>query len=164
MPPDASMPKKSRQRPAKSAAPPSASTEDYLERIDGLFEQKGYARVVDIAAALQVSQPSVTAMVKRLAGAGYLKYERYRGLVMTEEGRAVARRIKDRHSILQRFLSLLGVDEDTQEADSEGMEHSLSAPTLAMLTDLTDFLENTPAVLKAFAQHRAATAKAAAQR
>jgi len=137
-----------------SAVPPSASTEDYLERIDELFERKGYARVVDIATKLRVSQPSVTAMVQRLADSGYLKYEKYRGLLLTDKGRAVARKIKDRHHALKRFLSLLGVDELTQEADIEGLEHSLSTPTLECLTDLTDFLENTPGVLKAYAEHR----------
>jgi Mn-dependent DtxR family transcriptional regulator len=137
-----------------SVALPSASTEDYLERIDELFENKGYARVVDIATSLKVSQPSVTAMVQRLADAGYLKYEKYRGLLLTDKGRSVARKIKDRHRILKRFLSLLGVDETTQEADIEGLEHSLSALTLECLTDLTEFLEGTPGVLKAFADRR----------
>jgi Mn-dependent DtxR family transcriptional regulator len=133
---------------------PSASTEDYLERINELFENKGYARVVDIATSLKVSQPSVTAMVQRLADGGYLKYEKYRGLLLTDKGRSVARRIKDRHNTLKRFLSLLGVDETTQEADIEGLEHSLSSLTLECLTDLTDFLANSPRVLRAFAEHR----------
>ena len=147
---------KPRAGPRAAPALPSASTEDYLERIDELFERKGYARVVDIATTLEVSQPSVTAMVQRLADAGYLKYEKYRGLLMTEKGRAVARRIKDRHSILKRFLSLLGVDEATREMDIEGLEHSLSALTLERLTDLTEFLESTPGILKAFSDHREA--------
>src|SRR5262245_50544297 len=83
-----------RARLHTAATLPSASTEDYLERINELFESKGYARVVDIATNLQVSQPSVTAMVQRMADAGYLKYEKYRGILLTEKGRLVARRIK----------------------------------------------------------------------
>lgn len=141
-----------RQRTARSeaAASPSISTEDYLERIDELIERKGYARVVDIAAQLEVSQPSVTAMVKRLAEAGYLNYEKYRGLVMTEKGRAVALRIKSRHATLQRFFSLLELDEATQEKDIEGIEHCLSAATLQRLEELADFLEARPEVLRDF--------------
>lgn len=140
--------------PAATAAAalqaPTISSEDYLERIDELITSKGYARVVDIAARLAVSQPSVTAMVKRLADAGYLHYERYRGLAMTELGRAVAQGIKSRHATLQRCLSLLQVDEATQEQDIEGLEHCLSATTLQRLGELADFFESRPEVLKEF--------------
>ena len=45
---------------------PSQSAEDYLERIHELIEEKGYARVVDIASSLKVRQASVTSMVQRL--------------------------------------------------------------------------------------------------
>jgi Mn-dependent DtxR family transcriptional regulator len=147
-----------RAAPARAAAPalptPSTSTEDYLERIGELMEAKGYARVVDIAARLEVSQPSVTAMVQRLAEAGYLHYEKYRGLVMTAAGQAVARRMRGRHAALKRFLSLLGVDEQTQEKDIEGWEHCLSAATLERLEELADFLEEHADLLEAFRRGR----------
>lgn len=139
------------------ALPPSVSTEDYLERIDALIEQKGFARSVDIAASLSVSQPSVTAMVQRLAESGYLTYERYRGICLTDRGRQVARVIRDRHAALQRVLSLLGVDPETQERDIEVWEHGLSPGTLAALADLSDFLESHPEVrrsLERFRSHR----------
>ena len=127
---------------------PSTTSEDYLERISELIEQKGYARVVDIAAMLQVSQPSVTAMVKRLADAGFLHYERYRGLILTDSGRAVALEIRNRHALLKRFLSLLQLDEQTQETDIEGLEHSLSPPTLQRLAELVNFFEANPRLLR----------------
>src|SRR5271170_5378945 len=60
---------------------PSQSAEDYLERIHALIQEKGYARVVDIASSLQVKQASVTSMVQKLAELGYLNYEKYRGLI-----------------------------------------------------------------------------------
>src|SRR6266446_9191340 len=53
-------------------ATPSQSAEDYLERIHELIEEKGYARVVDIASSLKVKQASVTSMVQKLGEAGYL--------------------------------------------------------------------------------------------
>ena len=49
---------------------PSQSAEDYLERIHELIEEKGYARVVDIASTLKVKQASVTSMVQKLGEAG----------------------------------------------------------------------------------------------
>jgi Mn-dependent DtxR family transcriptional regulator len=135
-------------------AVPTISTEDYLERIGELIERKGYARVVDIAAVLEVSQPSVTAMVKRLAEAGYLNYEKYRGLVMTDKGRELALKIQGRHATLKRFLSLLGLDEATQENDIEGWEHCLSAATLQRLADVADYFEAKPGALETFLRQR----------
>ena len=93
---------------------PSQSAEDYLERIHELIEKKGYARVVDIASSLKVKQASVTSMVQKLAEAGYLEYEKYRGLVMTDKGREVARKIQNRHITLSRFFSLFGLDPDSR--------------------------------------------------
>lgn len=140
---------------AMRAAPsrrPSVSTEDYLERIGELVDNTGGARMVDIARVLGVSRPSVTAMVKRLAEAGYVDYTRYRGLLLTAKGRSVAVQMKNRHATLKRFLALLGLDEETQENDIEGWEHCLSPQTLAQVEALTRFLEARPALLREFQQ------------
>jgi Mn-dependent DtxR family transcriptional regulator len=78
------MPAKSRVSPR--AVPRSDSTEDHLERIQELVEQKGYARVTDIAEALELNRSTVSNMVRRLAKRGYVNYERYRGFTLTREG------------------------------------------------------------------------------
>lgn len=133
---------------------PSQSAEDYLERIHELIEEKGYARVVDIASSLDVKQASVTSMVQKLSELGYINYEKYRGLILTDKGREVARRIQRRHETLSRFFSLLGLDPKTQQADIEGIEHHLSPETLACLADLAQYFEDNPAVLKDFIRAR----------
>src|SRR5439155_5149662 len=100
--------------PAKNSASAlgsSAAVEDYLERILELISSKGYARVVDIAAALKISQASVTNMVQRLDGEGLLKYEKYRGLVLTTAGETRARNIVRRNELLSDFLTILGLDD-----------------------------------------------------
>ena len=104
---------------------PSQSAEDYLERIHALIEEKGYARVVDIASCLQVKQASVTGMVQKLGEMGYLNYEKYRGLILTDKGRKVACTIQKRHATLSRFFSLLEINPATQQEDIEGIEHHL---------------------------------------
>jgi Mn-dependent DtxR family transcriptional regulator len=135
-------------------ATPSQSAEDYLERIHELIEEKGYARVVDIASSLKVKQASVTSMVQKLAESGYLKYEKYRGLILTEKGRDVARKIQNRHETLSRFFSLFGLDSKTQHEDIEGIEHHLSAATVEILADLAQFFEEHPETLGRFQQTR----------
>jgi len=132
---------------------PSQTAEDYLERIHELIEEKGYARVVDIASSLDVKQASVTNMVQKLDEMGYLNYQKYRGLVLTEEGRTIALAIQKRHEMLSRFFSLFGIDAATQQSDIEGIEHHLSSKTMDMLTSLTDFFEQHPDTLKAFHHH-----------
>ena len=136
---------------------PSQSAEDYLERIYELIEEKSYARVVDIASTLKVRQASVTSMVQKLAELGYLKYEKYRGLRLTNKGREVARKIRDRHQTLSRFFSLFGLDAKTQKRDIEGIEHHLSPETVEVLADLAQFFEDHPATLQLFLKsHRKA--------
>src|SRR5205814_8585910 len=127
---------------------PSQSAEDYLERIHELIEEKGYARVVDIALSLQVKQASVTSMVQKLGELGYLNYEKYRGLILTEKGKQVACNVQKRHETLSRFFSLFGLDRETQKQDIEGIEHHLSPETVEILADLARFFEEKPETLK----------------
>ena len=137
-----------------TSSSPSQSAEDYLERIHELIEEKGYARVVDIALSLQVKQASVTSMVQKLGELGYLNYEKYRGLILTEKGKQVACDVQKRHETLSRFFSLFGLDRQTQKQDIEGIEHHLSPETVEILADLARFFEEKPETLKRFLQSR----------
>ncbi|MBK1834849.1 transcriptional regulator MntR [Roseibacillus ishigakijimensis] len=118
--------------------------EDYLEQISGLIAEKGYARVVDIAERLSVSQASVTNMIKRLDGEGLVNYERYRGTTLTERGQEVADYIIRRHDILTRLLQLFDIDDATIYDDVEGMEHHVSSPTMRVFEALVSELEASP--------------------
>jgi len=137
-----------------AATKPSQSAEDYLERIQELIQEKGYARMVDIASSLKVRQASVTSMVQKLGDLGFVKYEKYRGLVLTENGRLVAEKIQRRHETLTRFFSLLGLSDETQQLDIEGIEHHLSGETVDSLADLAEFLEENPEVLQKILRKR----------
>ncbi len=132
---------------SSSALGSSSAVEDYLERILELINSKGYARVVDIASRLKISQASVTNMVQRLDAEGLLKYEKYRGLVLTSAGARLARKIARRHRLLTDFLKLLGVDEQVIHHDVEGMEHHISPSTLRAIERLTAQLRRRPAML-----------------
>jgi Mn-dependent DtxR family transcriptional regulator len=127
----------------------SSAVEDYLERISELIKKKGYARVVDIAAELKISQASVTTMVQRLDAEGLVKYEKYRGMVLTSAGEEVAARIAHRHELLTNFLTLLGLEKEVVDHDVEGMEHHVSAETFEVLEKLNRYIEAHPEVLAA---------------
>ncbi|MGB8167820.1 MAG: transcriptional regulator MntR [Chthoniobacteraceae bacterium] len=125
----------------------SSAVEDYLERILGLINTKGYARVVDIAQSLGISQASVTNMIQRLDAEGLLKYEKYRGLALTTAGETLAKNITRRHQLLSDFLKLLGLDDEVIYHDVEGMEHHISPTTLRAIEALTAHLQRQPALL-----------------
>src|SRR2546423_12501080 len=109
----------------------SSAVEDYLERILELIDSKGYARVVDIATSLKISQASVTNMVQRLDADGLLKYEKYRGLVLTAAGEAHARNITRRHQLLTDFLTLLRLNKQVIHHDVEGWNITSVPPPCA---------------------------------
>jgi Mn-dependent DtxR family transcriptional regulator len=137
------------KRPETTAHVHSPAIEDYLEQIHNLIASKGYARVVDIAKNLGISQASVTNMIQRLDAEGFVIYERYRGVVLTEKGGEVGAEIARRHEVLTRLLAGFGLDPKTVHEDVEGMEHHISRQTLDVLTLLMEELEsNTDLVRK----------------
>ncbi|WP_022793590.1 transcriptional regulator MntR [Marinococcus halotolerans] len=121
---------------------PTPSMEDYLERIYQLIESKGYARVSDIAETLEVHPSSVTKMVQKLDKMEYLIYERYRGLVLTSKGNKIGKRLVYRHELLEKFLHIIGVEEDKIYADVEGIEHHLSWDAIDRIGDVLQYFED----------------------
>ncbi|KRG16256.1 manganese transport transcriptional regulator [Lederbergia galactosidilytica] len=130
---------------------PTPSMEDYIEQIFLLIENKGYARVSDIAEALEVHPSSVTKMVQKLDRGNYLIYEKYRGLILTSKGKKIGKRLVERHDLLEDFLRLLedflriiGVKEENIYHDVEGIEHHLSWNSIDRIGDLVHFFEKNP--------------------
>ncbi|MCM3357597.1 MULTISPECIES: transcriptional regulator MntR [unclassified Psychrobacillus] len=121
---------------------PTPSMEDHIEQIYILIEQKGYARVSDIAEALSVLPSSVTKMVQKLDKDGFLIYEKYRGLTLTNKGMKLGKKLVKRHELLEDFLRLIGVEEENIYADVEGIEHHLSWNSIDRISDLVLILED----------------------
>ncbi len=123
---------------------PTPSMEDYLERIYRLIDEKGYARVADIAEGLDVHPSSVTKMIQKLDKDQYLVYEKYRGLVLTSKGKKVGKRLVDRHRLLEEFLKLIGVREENIYKDVEGIEHHLSWDSITCIETLVEYFRRDP--------------------
>jgi Mn-dependent DtxR family transcriptional regulator len=87
-------------------------------------------------------------MVQRLDAEGLLKYEKYRGLVLTTAGETVARNIMQRHQLLTDFLRTLGITEEVIYHDVEGMEHYISPQTLRAIEALLSELHQNPALVE----------------
>lgn len=118
------------------------SMEDYLEKIYELMHEKGYARVSDIASSLDVQPSSVTKMLQKLDENHYVTYEKYRGILLTGRGQRLGKLMKERHHMLEEFLRMLGVSEETIHKDVEGIEHHVSPHTLQRLQALVLFFND----------------------
>ena len=114
----------------------TALVEDYVELIADLIEDGQEARQVDIAARLGVAQPTVAKMLSRLAEEGLVVQRPYRGVFLTEEGSRIAGECRERHEIVEAFLRSIGVSAETARIDAEGIEHHVSAETLAIFRKL----------------------------
>ena len=134
----------------KTTKKESERREDYLEIISELVELKGYATTLDISRYMNVSPPSVTKMLQKLDEKGYLEYEKYHGINLTEKGNKIAHIIRQKHSILLDFFGILGVGNETANQDAEGIEHHLNPKTIRQLRKFITFLKSNPKITDEF--------------
>jgi DtxR family Mn-dependent transcriptional regulator len=102
--------------------------EDYLKAIYELQEESGErVRTKDIAEYLDVTPPTVTSMVEKLADRGLVDREKYKGVKLTEEGRTVALEVLRHHRLLESYLEA-HLDYDWSEVHDEAdvLEHHIS--------------------------------------
>lgn len=102
------------------------SGEMYLEAILVLSKEHGYVRSVDISEYLGYSKPSVSRAMGILRKGNYITMEKDGAITLTEQGRSIAEKIFERHTVLSRLLIKLGVSEQTAIADACKMEHAIS--------------------------------------
>lgn len=121
---------------------PSERTEDYLEALAQIIDEKGFAKVKDIAEELAVSPSSVTEMFQKLREHGYINYEKYRGVTLTENGLNIAMRTRKRHDTLREFLCILGVPESIANEDACRIEHVVNGETMKRLTKFVNFVRD----------------------
>ena len=112
------------------SAQSTALMEDYVELIADLIAAHGEARATDVAKRLGVTHPTAIKSVARLKREGLVTSRPYRGIFLTDAGRALAERVRARHRLVVNLLLALGVPADSAEADAEGMEHHASEATL----------------------------------
>ena len=103
-----------------------SSGEMYLETIYVLSEKGSEVRSIDIAEYMNYSKPSVSRAVGLLKKDGYIYVDKDGFITLSETGRAHARKIYERHTVLSKILVMLGVDEKTAEEDACRIEHVIS--------------------------------------
>ena len=107
--------------------PLSESIQHYLREIYKLHAEEGEVTVTALARRLNVSDPSASAMVKKLTALSLAHHERYRGVELTAAGERVAVEVIRHHRLLELYLAeTLGLDVDDVHDEADRLEHALS--------------------------------------
>lgn len=114
------------------------SAENYLETILILQQRRGYVRSVDIAAEMEFSKPSVSVAMKHLRERGCIAVDPEGYITLTEEGRAIAESVYERHLLFTRWLTSLGVPEELAAEDACRIEHVISEETFRAIQKHVD--------------------------
>ena len=109
------------------------SGENYLEQILMLSHQKSKVRAVDLCTALGFSRPTVSIMLRELRAGGFVILADNGGLLLTEKGEELARRIYERHCLITDLLVAIGVSRETAKEDACKIEHDISDETMECL-------------------------------
>jgi DtxR family Mn-dependent transcriptional regulator len=105
----------------------TAAIQDYVREIWKLESEGGRATTSALADRLDVSAPSVTAMLKKLASLGLVEHRRYHGATLTPKGERVALEVIRHHRLLEEYLvKTLGLPLDAVHAEADRLEHALS--------------------------------------
>ena len=102
------------------------SAENYLETIYMLQKSKGSCRSVDIANELGFSKPSVSVAMKNLRENGYIDVMGDGNILLLEAGKKIAEELFEKHTILTRCLTAIGVPEEIAAEDACRIEHVIS--------------------------------------
>jgi DtxR family Mn-dependent transcriptional regulator len=133
---------------------PSASHEHYLRGIWEVRSRQGYARLTDVAKALGISPPTLSAGLKPLEARGLVAHDPHRFLILTREGERIAREVHHRFAVVLAFMrDVLGVPEERALTEACLIEHDVSADTTERLLDLIKLLRE-DGELRAFFERR----------
>ena len=111
------------------------AAQDYTELVADLIEEKGEARVVEIAKRRGITHVTAIKTIKRLVRDGYLITSSHQPIELTRKGKRTAAISKSRHALLLQFLIAIGVPENIAQVDVEGIEHHISSRTLKAMRE-----------------------------
>lgn len=105
------------------------SGEMYLETILVLSRSLDHVRSVDVCKHMGFSKPSVSRAVGLLKQGKYINVDSAGYITLTDEGREIAEKIYERHTVLSHLFEGLGVSAETATNDACKIEHIISDET-----------------------------------
>lgn len=123
----------------------SDNLENYLEVILDLEKKNKVARAKEIAERLAIQRGSVTGGLKTLSDKGYINYEPYSFITLTDKGKRVAKDISNRHEVIKQFLlEVLRIDPEIAEDTACKMEHAIDPQTIERLVCFIEYIFTCP--------------------
>jgi len=145
----------SRPTPSRPQRALTASAEHYLRAIAELREERGYARVVDIATRVGVTKGTVSIALAQLAERGLVRFDVARFPILTSAGRRIAADIRGRLTIVHAFLAdVLGLPPERAMAEACRWEHVVSHEVADRMLDLVRFGSESPRFAAALAEFK----------
>lgn len=129
------------------------SMEDYLEMIYRKSIKDGYTRMNILAESLNVQASSASKMVQKLSKLGFVKYEKYGVIMLTEEGKSMGQFLLNRHNTIESFLKLIGVRKNLL-INIELIEHNITMDALEKIKSLNQFFESNPEIIERLEQFK----------
>jgi len=127
------------------------SAAHYLMTIHELLESQGYARVTDIAKQLNITRGSCSISLKPLKKRGLVVEDHNRFLLLSEEGKRLARIVEKNDELLEIFFrEILGVNEEQAEVDACKIEHLLSIETSIKLCSFIELMRSGEPLVREF--------------
>jgi len=112
----------------------SVSQEDYLKAIWEVIQEEQVPISARLAEELGVTPPAVTAALKRMTRADYLRVARDGRIQLTRKGRGVAEHLALRHQLAEKLLAeVIGLDWTKAHDEAERLEHGISPEVEALL-------------------------------
>lgn len=118
----------------------SFTEENYLKAMFNLSEKSGEITVNDLSKSLNIKMPTVNSMVKRLSTKGYINYQSYKPITLTDEGKKEALLIIRKHRLTEMFLvDKMGFGWEEVHEVAEQIEHIHSPKFFAKMDEMLDF-------------------------
>jgi len=131
--------------------PLTHSAAHYLMTIRALLQDQGYARVTDIARAMNITRGSCSLSLKSLKRRGLVLEDANKHLLLSPEGQRLAELVERNEELLQAFFKdVLGVDADQAEIDACKIEHLLSIDTSTKLAHFMEYVRSSTPEVEAF--------------
>jgi DtxR family transcriptional regulator, Mn-dependent transcriptional regulator len=123
----------------------SFTEENYLKAIYKLSEQNALVTTTDIAIMLNIRSATVTDMLKKLAAKKLIRYERYKGLNLTDKGKAIGVKIIRKHRLWELFLvKQMKFRWDEVHEIAEQLEHIQSDELINRLDEILGYPKSDP--------------------
>lgn len=118
---------------------PTSVKENYLKALYSLETKHSRVSITELSNRLQVSKPTANNMVKSLQEQGWVLYQKYKPLQLTEEGRKAAARVIRKHRLTEMFLyEIMGFGWDEVHEIAEQMEHIDSEQLFSRMDEMLD--------------------------